>query len=72
MSDLARELESTSQQMADFLASGNTAAYNSRLEQMNDAVAQAQRQLAAGVDSLVSGYVSMLSQLEASIQSSLP
>ncbi len=72
MSDLARELESVSRQMADSLASGNRDAYNSQLEQMNGAIAQARQQLAASIDSLVAGYASMLSQLEASVQSALP
>ncbi len=72
MNELAEELESISQQMAKSLASGDKAAYGAQLEEMSAAIAQAQQQLMAGVDSLVSGYASMLSQLEASIQSALP
>lgn len=72
MSSLAQELESISQQMSQSLASGNRAAYEAQLDQITAAITQAQQQLAASADSLVAGYTSMLSQLEAAIQSALP
>ncbi|RJP27701.1 MAG: hypothetical protein C4536_13370 [Actinobacteria bacterium] len=72
MESLARQLDSLSQQMNQYLASGNKAAFNSLADQMNATVISMQQQLSSAITSLSSSYTSMLSQLEASIQSALP
>ena len=72
MEALARELDSLAQQMAQALQSGNNAGFASLADQMDAAITQAQQQLSSTVNSLVSGYANMLSQLEAAIQTALP
>ena len=54
------------------LASGDRAAYGSQLSQMSAAIIQVEQQLTAGINALIAGYASMLSRLEATIQSVLP
>jgi chromosome segregation ATPase len=72
MESLAKELDSLTQQMSQALSSGNKPAFSSLAAQMNAAVSQADHQLSATISSLLSGYMSTLSQLEASVQSALP
>lgn len=59
---LAQELKSLSQQLSQGSASAMA-------EQLLGAVAQAEQELSAAINALVSGYTSALSQLEAAIQS---
>ena len=69
---LARQLDSMVQQMSQALASGNKTAFSSLADQMSAAISQTQQQLTSTMNSLVSGYTSIFTQLEASIQSALP
>jgi hypothetical protein len=72
LDSLTTELNSLAQQMSQALSSGNAAAFSSYADQAGAAITQAQQQLSSSINSLVSGYASMLSQLEAAIQSALP
>lgn len=69
---LAQQLDAVAQQMSQALASGDTASFSSLADEMNAAIASAQQQFSSTVSSLLSGYTSLLAQLEASISAAMP